>query len=695
MKPINNQMERVSLPGVYQGYSDLVANGYRKWAQYVPVRDGCRLAVDIYRPTFNGATFEKPLPTIIVSSGYRRSFLLKPNERLRDMFFPRHEYGDCVGLLTQAARLINRHEAHWLEPVEGMSKEEFRTWLKARGSTYEFVMMHGYNYVVFDNRATGASFGKSNGLDHQTHGMDISNICEWTAQQQWSTAELGMMGASWLGLAQNAAISCHARHLKAVMPCVAGEDTFTPMYPGGLYNVGLMRQWYTIRDLNERGYEADAVDEDVDGTLLRAAIAERQELSDDPHWVLTIPTADEREALLDKYAQWSRDRYGQNGRYYDRDLPDGTHGDWNMSHLDPAMANQTEIAYYGYGGFFDLCSYTVAMAQADLTVPRKMVIGPWHHVNWGKTETEEALRWVDYHLKGIQNGIMDEPSVVYSVSHPDKPVKWYGADQFPPSGMSWLTLHGTPDNAGGELRGVLAEQPASRGSKALRFTVDYETTTGLENRHWGYFIGPQLSMEKLERFRDRILTFLTEPLAKGLEITGYPVLRFSMTTSGTEGGVFAYLHDVGPDGQAYPLSEGQLNLRDRKVSEPPFNYLGLPYHSILERDRLPVTPGKVMRIEFALCPVSWFVPAGHRLCLTIAGADKDNSYLRVQDPRPQIEVFCDNEWPLTLDLPVMPEGPNRGAVLIEGAFQNIADTSRGAFTPTRIGDPVYTSLFGK
>src|SRR5690606_7095237 len=104
-----------------------------------------------------------------------------------------------------------------------------------------------------DNRATGASFGKSNGLDHQTHGMDISDICEGVAEQQWSTQELGMMGASWLGLAQNAAVSCNAKHLKAVMPCVAGEDTFTPMYPGGLYNVGLMRQWYTIRDMNERG----------------------------------------------------------------------------------------------------------------------------------------------------------------------------------------------------------------------------------------------------------------------------------------------------------------------------------------------------------------------------------------------------------------------------------------------------------
>lgn len=503
---------------------------------------------------------------------------------------------------------------------------------------------------------------------------------------------MGMMGASWLGLAQNAAVSCNAKHLKCVMPIVAGEDTFTPMYPGGLYNVGLMRQWYGLRDLNERGYEADVVDEDKDGSLLRAAVKEREQLSDDPHWVLTIPTKPELEGLLDKYSDWSRDRYGQNGRYYDRVLPDGRKGDWKMSHLDASLANQTNIAYYGYGGYWDLCGYTMAMAYADLTVPQKMVLGPWHHGNWQHTEAEESLRWVDYHLKGVQNGITQEPPVVFSTSHPDKPLKWYGADQFPPSGMSWITLHGAPEGGANELRGVLAEQPPQQKSGALKFTVDYETTTGLENRHWGYFLGPLLSTGKLEKFRDRILTLLSAPLDEDLEITGYPLLKFQMSINSTAGGVFGYLHDVAPDGAAWPLSEGQLNLRDRKVSEPPFDYLRLPYHSILEKDRLPVIANEILDIQIAMCPVSWIVPVGHRLCLTITGADKDNSYLRSQAPAPQIVVHCSSERLLTLDLPIIEAGRSRGAVPMARAFENISAGARAAIGPTRIGDPIYQSL---
>lgn len=684
--------ERISVPGVYRGYSLPIANGYQKSAIYVPVRDGCRLAVDIYRPTLNGAFFDGPLPTVVISTGYRRSFILKEDEMLRETFFSQFDTGDLVSWIAWGAKIVGRHMAQWFDPVEDMSPEEFRDWLLKKGSIYEFIMMHGYNFAVFDNRATGASFGKANALDHQTQGMDISDILDWIVDQEWSAPETGMMGASWLGLAQNAAMSCMPKNLKAVMPFVAGEDTFTPMYPGGLYNVGLMRQWYTLRDSNERYAEADVVDEDEDGALFRAAVAERLEPTDDPHWVLTIPTPDELEPMIDDYAQWSRNRYSENGRLFNRDLPDGRKGDWNLSHLDPVLANQTDIAYYGYGGIWDLCGYTMAMAYADLTVPRKMTLGPWHHVNYLGTEGEEALRWLDYQLKGIDNGIMDEPPVTYAVSHPDQEPKWYGAEAFPPSGISWKRLHGAAAGGDDPLRGVLGVEPARKAEGSLRFTVDYETTAGLESRQWGYFLGPYLSIAKLENYRDRILTFITPPLEADLEITGYPILKFQMAINSEEGAVFAYLQDVAPDGRAYYVSDGQLNLRDRKVSEPPFNYLGVPYHSILEKDRLPITPNALLDIEIGLCQSAWIVPEGHRLCLTILGADKDNFYQRKQDQAPDIVVYCNRERPLTLDLPVIERGTARGAELIPGAFANAADTARRAVAADKLSARILASL---
>lgn len=674
---------RISAPGRYEGFSDVVANGYHKVALYVPARDGTRLAVDIYRPTLDGEFFTKPLPTIFISTGYRRSFVLKEGEDLRDDYFPQYEYGDVVSFVTKGARLIDRHRAKWFAPVENMSKQEFRDWLLANGSSYEFTMMHGYNYAIVDNRSTGASFGDSNDLDHQTQGMDLSDLFEWTVQQDWSTDSIGMMGASWLGLAQNAAISCNAKHLKAVMPMVAGEDTFTPMYPGGLYNVGLMRQWYKLKDKHERGFEADVVDADPEGKLRAAAFKQREQLSDDPHWVLTIPTEEELEPLLDKYSQWSRDRYEENGRYYNRKLPDGTVGDWKMSHLDPSQANNADTAYYGYGGFWDLCAYTMAMAYADLTVPRKMVLGPWHHANCFPTAKEEGLRWMDYHLKGIDNGIMDEPPVVYATSHPTKPLQWFGATQFPPAGMTWQTLYASASEIDQPLRGKLAATQPSSGRESLTFTVNYETTSGIEYRQWGYFYDKYINTDNLEKTREQVLTFLSEPLTEDLEITGHPVLECSVAINAKQGGVFAFLHDVDANGLAYPVTDGQLDLNDRKVSEPPFNYLGLPYHSCREKDRLPVVPNEKMKVEMALYPTSWIVPAGHRLCLTITGADKDNFYQRELSPAPNMTVFCSQVDQLALRLPIMKPGQKNGAVLLKDAFTHIEETSVRAISPTK------------
>ncbi len=676
--------KKISVPGRYQGYSNVVADGYNKVAVYVPVRDGTKLALDIYRPTNDGEYLDQPLPTVFVSTGYRRSFILKEDEDLKESYFPQFEYGDIVSFVTQAARLIDRHTAQWFDSSAVQKEpEHFRNWLIENASTLEFIMMHGYNIVVVDNRSTGASFGKTDELDHQTQGMDLSDLFEWTVKQDWSTDSIGMEGASWVGLVQNAAISCQAKHLKAVMPCVAGEDTFTPMYPGGLYNVGLMRGWYTLRDKHERGYEADVVDEDLDRKIMEAALAERQVITNDPHWVLAIPTEDELEDLLEENASWSRDRYGENSRYYDRILPDGTRGDWIMGHMDPRFANQTETAYYGMGGYWDLCSYTMAMAQADLTVPKKMLLGPWNHANRHRTELEEGLRWFDYHLKGIDNGIMEQPSVTFSTSHPSKSLKWYGADQFPPSDVSWQTFYVSPENKGDPLRGVLTENIPNVDDGSLSFTVDYNTTTGLANRHWGYMLDTYLNLDELEKYRDRVLTLLSDPLTEDLEITGYPVLKFQLAINCDQGGVFAQLQNITPDGSAYPLTEGQLNLRDRKVSEPPFNYLDLPYHSIREKDQLEVTPNETMDIEIALCPTSWIVPTGHRLCLTIMGADKDNSFLKTQTPQPVMTVFCNSVQKMTLDLPVIRAGEERSAVLLEGAYPDLPETATKAILPSK------------
>jgi predicted acyl esterase len=58
------QQERVSRPGQYEGYSKATFDGWQRTSQYVTVRDGTRIAIDILRPTKGGTLHQEPLPVV-------------------------------------------------------------------------------------------------------------------------------------------------------------------------------------------------------------------------------------------------------------------------------------------------------------------------------------------------------------------------------------------------------------------------------------------------------------------------------------------------------------------------------------------------------------------------------------------------------------------------------------------------------
>ena len=64
---------QVSEFGVYEGYSEERFDGWVRSSQYLEVRDGTKLAVDIVRPTMAGAPTDEPLPVIWTHSRYHRT----------------------------------------------------------------------------------------------------------------------------------------------------------------------------------------------------------------------------------------------------------------------------------------------------------------------------------------------------------------------------------------------------------------------------------------------------------------------------------------------------------------------------------------------------------------------------------------------------------------------------------------------
>ena len=76
---------RISKPGEYLGYSKPIYSDYVKTSQYIPVRDGTKLAANIYRPAQDGKPIDTPLPVIWALSRYYRIILEEALPWYKDM----------------------------------------------------------------------------------------------------------------------------------------------------------------------------------------------------------------------------------------------------------------------------------------------------------------------------------------------------------------------------------------------------------------------------------------------------------------------------------------------------------------------------------------------------------------------------------------------------------------------------------
>ncbi len=97
-----------SRPGVYRGYSEARFTEWQKTSQYVPMSDGVKLAVDIYRPAVKGRAVDEKFPVVWIHTPYRRAYtdpkgtLVNPLERLHLM--PLLNYGYVVAAVDTRGR---------------------------------------------------------------------------------------------------------------------------------------------------------------------------------------------------------------------------------------------------------------------------------------------------------------------------------------------------------------------------------------------------------------------------------------------------------------------------------------------------------------------------------------------------------------------------------------------------------------
>ncbi len=613
---------------IYEGYSSEVANGYSRSSVHVPVDDGCRIAVDILLPTLDGEPLDGPRPTVVQATGYRRAYYKKENE------FNAPKYAKLTAHLPVGA-LITAYEQR---------------------PACQQVIHYGYNVVSIDFRGTGASFG-AHANQTWRNAADIAQVVDWIAQQEWATDKVGMIGGSWEGVIQLATAVFQPRHLACIVPQIP-PSIMNAIVDSGLAMTGFARDWSEMRKGQDGADVAAPVDGPDGERLFAEALAGRAPAyagSDDLS-VLEHMTSDWYVASMSEGAP--PPPFPELGPL--RDVFD-----------EFERISRSGAAVYLQTGWWDMTFPGECLDLYEaLSGPKRIIVGPWNH---GVLPTMEPLRWFDYWLKGIDNGIADEPGVIFATTDLKGRAVWKSARGWPlpeVESESWF-LNDTPS---GTLASVLdgsLERNAGPETTA-GYPVDYGTGLGSLGRmrfmlHDEYIRHPHLHDRAL-----RCATFTGPRFTEEVEITGSPALFLELATTACDGAIHVTLEQVRPNGNAAYVTEGWLNLRHRKVSESPRPHAGPAWHSQAEEDLLEVVPGERMTAALELYPVSVAIGVGSRLRLTVAGTDRDNLYVPERDPAPVLTLFFGGRSGSRLELPVEDVAGRPEGRVIPDAFEGQA-----------------------
>ncbi|MCH4564928.1 CocE/NonD family hydrolase [Halomonas sp. EGI 63088] len=440
---------------------------------------------------------------------------------------------------------------------------------------------HGYACIRLDLRGSGDSDGLLLDEYLQQELDDAVDAIDWLVAQPWCNGEVGMMGISWGGFNALQVAAMRPAPLKAIITMCSTDDRYSDdvHYQGGcLLNENL--GWGSVL----LSCATTPPDPDIVGGDWRAK------------WRHRIDNAPFYPLVWMRHPQ--RDEYWKHG---------------SICEDFDAIA----CPVYAVGGWADGYVDAIPRLMAGLKVPRKALIGPWSHAFPHAALPgpaigffQEALRWWDHWLKGIDSGLMDEPMlrvwmeeyVPPAPMHAERPGRWVAEETWPSGRLQPHTFYLNVLSLG--------ERPDSED----RMRIASPQTTGLAAGDW-YGFGAEGESPTDQREDDgKSLVFDSDPLTERLEILGAPIASLELAADRPVAYVIVRLNDVAPDGASARVSYGILNLTQRDSREYPE----------------PLEPGRRYRVTVKLNDIAYAFAPGHTIRLAIS-----TSYWPVIWPAPE------------------------------------------------------------
>lgn len=486
----------------------------------VPMRDGVKLAADIYRPAEGG-----PFPVIIQRVPYNKD------------------------LFATTALL-----------------DTFR------------VVQAGYVMVIQDTRGQFASEGTfAPFLQEPGDGADTIT---WAAKAPWSNGKVGLAGGSYLGATQWLAAREAPEAVQAMAPAVTPADYYESWtYQGGAFQLGFVLQWtlgFALAEQRRRQQNGRASQEDVSKTFQAFndiyRLYQHLPLMDIPVLQETAPY------YFDWLAHSSYDDYWCGvapQENYERITSPALHvGGWFDLFLTGTLAN--------YQGMKKRGGSERARQQQHLIIgpwSHGTAGGVFPERDYGLQASADAIdvtgaqiRWFDHWLKEKENGVEQEKPVKLFIMGANI---WREEDDWPLPGTQfqpyYLHSRGRANTAAGN--GTLSTQPPGDEPEDVYLydPRDPVPTSGGATFIPGAFVAANAGPrdQRLIETRQDVLCYISAPLEHPLEVTGPLELVLFIASSGLDTDFTGKLVDVYPDGRAESISDGILRARYRaELAQP-------------------------------------------------------------------------------------------------------------------------------
>ncbi len=434
--------------------------------------------------------------------------------------------------------------------------------------THPWFAKRGYACIRVDMRGNGDSEGLMKDEYTQQELDDAVAVIRWLAEQPWCSGSVGIMGISWGGFNSLQVAAMQPEPLKAIITLCSTADRYADdiHYKGGcLLNENLgwgATMW---------SYSSRAPDPDL-----------RQNWRE--LWLKRL----EAEPFLPSVwlRHQTRDAYWQHGSVCE---------DFSAIHA----------ATLAVGGWGDAYKNTVPWLVEKLDAPVKGIVGPWVHKypHFAIPEPrigflQEALRWWDRWLKGLDTGVEDDPDYRAYVMDGVRPARWY---------------HERPGRWIAEAQGATSHLPTVTfpltdaglgGGGPLSARIRTPQTCGMEcGEYCAIWLGPDMPGD--QRGDDALSAcFDGAPLEADMDIVGAPKIRLRLSADKPQAQIAVRLNHLHPDGASTRITYGVLNLTHRNGHAKPEA----------------LNPGEVYDIELDLDHIAYRVPKGHRLRVAVSSA---------------------------------------------------------------------------